>query len=106
MKMYTLDLENYKVGEHEVKPKQEYYDLLRMPGIYSDGLETCDGVILANRILECDDTIVEINETELALLKKVLNILIKIPHNPPATRSLGGPRYDTLIVRVFMLDKE
>ena len=106
MKTYKLNLKKYKDGENEIDAKEECYNILRLPGIYTDGIETCDGIILARSIQGCDSDELEIMETELTLLKKVMNILIKRPHNPPVSFSLGGSRYEELILRVFMLDRE
>lgn len=106
MKTYKLNLKRYKVGDADLNVKDELYDLLRLPGIYADGIEMCDGIILAKSINGQESDELEINEDELNLLKKVLNILIKRPHNPPMSRSLGGVRYEELILRVFMLDRE
>jgi hypothetical protein len=107
MKTYKLKLEDYKVGEADILVREELYNLLRLPGIYANGVETCDGIILAKSILTCKDVELEINETELALMKKVMDILIARPHQPHLGQvSLGGPRYEELILRVFMLDRE
>jgi hypothetical protein len=107
MKTYKLNLKDYKVGDADILVRDELYNMLRLPGIYADGVETCDGIILAKSILVCEGGELEINETELALMKKVMNILIARPHNPRQGQvSLGGPRYEEIILRVFMLDKE
>jgi hypothetical protein len=106
MKKYTLDLTDYKVGESDFPMKLELSGLLRLPGIYKDGIETCDGVMLARSIVEADNSI-EINEQDLALVKKVMDILIAREHDPKRGKvSLGGVRYEEMILRVFMLDKE
>ena len=107
MKKYTLDLSTYTEDKATVEMKKELSDLLRMPGVYKDGVETCDGVLIAKQIRECEEDGLEINETELALIKKVMDTLIKKPHEPLKGQiSLGGKRYEEMILRVFMLDKE
>ncbi len=106
MKKYTLDLTDYKVGEQDFSMKLELSGLLRLPGIYKDGIETCDGVMLARSIIVADESI-EITDSDLALVKKVMNILISREHKPLQGQvSLGGVRYEELIMRVFTLDKE
>jgi hypothetical protein len=106
MKEYKLDLTDYKVGESDFPIKLELSGLLRLPGIYKDGIETVDGVTLARSIIAAGDDIM-ISETDLALVKKVMNILIAKEHKPAqGLISLGGVRYEELIMRVFTLDKE
>jgi hypothetical protein len=106
MKKYTLDLTDYKVGEQDFPMSTELAGLLRLPGIYKDGIETCDGVMLARDILASDGSI-EINEADLALVKRVMNTLIAREHKPlQGQLSLGGVRYEEMIIRVFTLDKE
>jgi hypothetical protein len=107
MKVYELNLESYKVGDAELDVREEFYTLLRLPGIYADGVETCDGIILAKSIQRCAEPVLEINAEELALMKKVMDTLIARPHKPQIGQiSLGGPRYEELILRVFMLDRK
>jgi hypothetical protein len=106
MKKHILNLVDYKVGDKDIDVTDEFYQLLRMAGVYQNGLEMCDGIILAKSLWECKEATIEITDVELTLLKKVMNVLIKRPHNPPMTFSLGGPRYEELILRVFMLDRE
>jgi hypothetical protein len=106
MKKYTLDLTDYKVGESDFPMQVELSGLLRLPGIYKNGIEICDGVMLARSIVEAGDSI-EINEQDLALVKKVMDILIAREHKPQQGQpSLGGIRYEEMILRVFMLDKK
>ncbi|MBW1931466.1 MAG: hypothetical protein JRI56_00265 [Deltaproteobacteria bacterium] len=120
MKTYKLDLSDYEVvsevveikdGEpvknlkvEAVSVKKELSELLRLPGIYSDGMELFDGAMLSRQIKECEGDELEINEDELNLLKKVMNKLIGREHAPEKGKiALGGPRYETMIVRVFGL---
>ena len=107
VKTYELDVSNYQAEDNLVSVKEELSQMLRLPGIYENGVETCDGVILAKAIRENTSQWKTISVEDLALLKKVMNILIKRPHNPAMGQvSLGGIRYEELIVRVFTLDKE
>lgn len=107
MNTYDIDISNYQVDDTEVNTVQELSDLLRLPGVYEDGIETCEGVILAREVLGCKEATLKIDADQLALLKKVMNILIKRPHNPAMGQmSLGGKRYEEMIMRVFLLDKK
>lgn len=106
MKKYKIDLKDYEVDGKVIPVKEELSGLLRLPGVYKDGIETCDGVMLARTIEACDDGVM-INEKDLTLLKKVMDILIAREHKPQIGQlSLGGVRYGELILRVFMADKE
>jgi hypothetical protein len=106
MKTYELDLTDYKVGESDFLTKLELSGLLRLPGIYKDGIEMVDGVMISRNIMASDESIT-LDETDLALIKRVMNILIAREHKPlQGQLSLGGIRYEALIIRVFTLDKE
>lgn len=88
--------------EHDVDVRQELYEILRMPGVYSDGVETCDGVALAGDIKNCESDELLIDDNQIGILKRILNKLIKKEHNPMMrSYSLGGERYIPLIQRVF-----
>jgi hypothetical protein len=107
MKKFILDLSAYKVGGEDFPIRGELAGLLRIPGVYKDGVETCDGVILARSIVKEEKDCLEINETELALIKKVMNQLIAREHKPQLGQiALGGPRYEELIMRVFRLKEK
>ena len=123
MKMFDLDLSGYDVdferweieeGKRVLKTGEEYFpirkeiaDMLRIPGIYKDGVESFDGLMLSREIRACDDTTFKLNENELKLLKSVMDKLIGRDHNPVAGQiALGGPRYSELIIRVFGLGRE
>jgi len=120
--MYRIDLENYNVpferwkieeGERKLETGEEEFDvrknikqILRVPGIYDDGIETCDGVDLANRVLNAKENYIDITSDELELMKKVFNKLIKRPHNPSQGQiSLGGDTFIPLIRCVFKAEK-
>lgn len=107
MKTFELNVTDYKTDKDEVNMREELSQLLRLPGIYDDGVETCDGVILAKAIRESSEDTKTISEEDLTLLKKVMNKLIAKPHQPQLGQiSLGGIRYEEMIMRVFLLDKK
>ncbi len=123
MKSYKLDLSEYKVdferfvvkdGKRELEKGKEPFDIreelsaiLRISGIYKDGVEMVDGVNLARQIKTCEADSIEVNEDELELLKSVLNKLIARQEKPEAgIIALGGPRYEELVMRVFGIDTE
>ncbi len=122
MKTFNLDLSKYNVdferwvmedGQRTLKKgtepfpiKKEIADMLRIPGIYANGVESFDGLMLSKDIRACGDDTKVISESELKLLKAVMDKLISREHNPAAgSISLGGPRYEELILRVFGLDR-
>jgi len=89
-------------GEEEFPLRLELYELLRLPGLFQDGIAVVDAVLLARRIRDCAADSVELDAAELKLLKQAMNKLIDRPHNPSAGQmALGGPRYEELILRVF-----
>ena len=124
---YRINLENYDVeqlmfenvdGKREqvtknvpVVVRDEMYQILRIPGVYKDGVETCDGVDLAGRIKSqasdpgVDDHI-DIDVKDLEILKRVFNKLIDQEHKPQTGQmALGGERYIPLIQRVFRAEE-
>ena len=123
MKMYDLDLSGYEVdferweiedekrvlktGKEPFPIKTEIADMLRIPGIYKDGVESFDGLMLSREIRTCVDDSFKISEDELKLIKAVMDKLIGRDHNPASgSIALGGPRYEELILRVFGLGRE
>ena len=123
MKTYDLDLSEYEVdferweiedgkrilniGKELFPIKKELGDMLRIPGIYKDGVESFDGLMLSKEIRACDEDTFKLNEDELKLLKAMMDKLIGRDHNPANGQiALGGPRYEELILRVFGLGRE
>lgn len=123
MKTFDLDLSTYdvsfervvikdkkKVLEKGMEPfllKEEIADMLRIPGVYKDGVESFDGLMLSREVRACEDGSFKISEDELKILKAVMDKLIARDHNPTAGQiALGGPRYEELIIRVFGLGRE
>ena len=123
MKTYDLDLSEYEVdferweiedekrvlktGKEPFPIKTEIADILRIPGIYKDGVDSFDGLMLSREIRACDEDSFKLNEDELKLLKAVMDKLIGRDHNPASGQiALGGPRYEELILRVFGLGRE
>lgn len=79
-----------------VNMKEELSALLRINGIYDGGVEMVDGVDVARQIKNCKEDVLELSETEHALIKKVLDKLIKNEQI-----KFGGIRYEELVLRVF-----
>lgn len=114
LKSYDVDFERWelvgdkkelKTGREPLDVKNEIYGILRIPGVYKDGIETCDGVDLANKIKSAGDSI-DIESKDLELLKKVFNKLIAQEHKPQLGQvAMGGPRYIELIQRVFRAEE-
>ncbi len=123
MKTYELDITPYPVdferwvikdekrtldkGTEDLNVANEIADMLRLPGIYDSGVESFDGLMLGREFRAWETGTFSINEEELTILKKVFDKLIKREHNPSAgSVSLGGVRYEEMIIRVFGLGKE
>lgn len=123
MRKYELDLGEYEVdferweiedekrvlktGKEPLDVKKEIADMLRIPGIYENGVESFDGLMLGREIRACEENSFSISEDELKLLKKVMDKLIGREHNPEkGSISLGGPRYEEMIIRVYGLGRE
>ena len=123
MKKYDLDLTEYevdferweieeekrvlKIGKEPLDVKKEMADMLRIPGIYENGVESFDGLMLGREIRALEEDSFSISEDELKLLKKVMDKLIGRDQNPAAGQiSLGGPRYEEMIIRVYGLGRE
>ncbi len=123
MKKYELDLSEYEVdferwviesekrvlkkGKEPLKIKEEIADMLRIPGIYANGIESFDGLMLGREIRACEEDSFSISEDELNLLKKIMDKLIGREHKPTeGVVALGGPRYEEMIIRVYGLGRE
>ena len=123
MKKYELDVSEYEVdferweiedekrvlktGKEPLDVKKEIADMLRIPGVYANGIESFDGLMLGREIRACEENLFTISEDELKLLKKVMDILVAREHNPKeGSISLGGPRYEEMIIRVYSLGRD
>jgi len=101
-----LDLTPYKVPFERFELvdalREELYELLRLPGLFKDGVEVVDAVLLARRIRDTEQDSVELDANEEELLKQAFNKLIARDHNPAkGLVAMGGARYEELIMRVF-----
>ena len=122
MKKYELDLSEYEVdferwgvkdGKRELEKgtepfliKEELSGVLRIPGIFENGVAVFDACMLGKQIKSCKADTIEISEDELKLLKTAMDKLIGQEHNPAKNQfALGGPRYEELIIRVFGLGR-
>lgn len=116
---YTLDLSAYKVTysvmedgkqieKTEVYPlKDNLSNYLRAMGLFDTGEEIAEAVILAKQILACntEDDVLVLDEREMNVLKKCINLHIKLTKDNKS--NLGGPIHEELILRVFtMKEKE
>ena len=123
MKKYELDLTEYEVdferwviedekrvlkkGKEPFPLKDELSGILRIPGVFENGVQIFDGCMLGKQIKNCEEDSLEINEEELKLLKTAMDKLIARDHNPAKGMiALGGPRYEEMIMRVFGLGRE
>ncbi len=123
MKKYILDLTEYDVdyerwtikdekrvldkGREPLLVKKEFSNLLRLSGIFENGVQIFDGCMLGKQIKSCEADTIEIDEAELKLLKTAMDKLIARDHDPLNGQiALGGPRYEEMIIRVFGLGRE
>lgn len=99
----VVDDERKQVSKNiPVEVKKELYQILRLPGVYKDGIETCDGVALAIVIKDCEEDHLDIEAKELEILKRIFDKLIAQEHKPQIGQmAMGGERYIELIQRVF-----
>ena len=108
---YEVPFERFEMVEGERKHikgmepldvKMELYGMLRLPGLFKDGIEVVDSVLMARNIRDAESDNVELDANEEKLLKAAFNKLIDREHNPQSGQiALGGPRYEELILRVF-----
>jgi len=120
MKKFRIDLSEYEISVQqnvrneetkkiELKDIKEIYPLrnnlsswLRIPGVWKDGIELCDAHDLAKQIRDCQEDMIEVDETEMGLLKKVLDKLISQPEDPTrGIMALGGVVHEEAVRRVF-----
>lgn len=98
--------ENGKIEEEEeeveVDVRNELYMLLRGNGCCKSGPEIVEAVTLARMIRDRNEDVIGLVKEDYELLKKILNYYISRENRPEfGMASLGGPRYEELILRVF-----
>lgn len=120
--MFRLNLSKYEVpyerweasdGKRELKRGTEEFlirqalsEILRIAGVYQNGVEVVDGVLLAKQIRDCKEDFINIEDKDIELLRRIFNKLIAREHNPAIGQiALGGSYYEELILRVFQAEK-
>ena len=95
--------------EQEVDAAAELHTILRMPGIYPTLTESVDAILLAKKIEEhvkiCAtvDSQVELNDKELKLIKKAIDVLLaKAAKNE---MNFGGIYWEPLFLRLMEQEK-
>ena len=113
LKPYEFEFTKIKLNEKTKEPeevsqkleldvKDELYKLLRGNGVFKTGAEMVEAVYIARDIRDCKEDAIKLVESDHNLIKNVLNHYIGIEHKPEIGQvSLGGPRYEELILRVF-----
>ena len=115
----TIDLTTYKVvtKQHkrnketdqielvdvdvEMDPKVLLYELIKSPGIFKNGAELVEAIVIARSIRDAGDSI-QLPEKDLAVVKKALDYFIAKKHDPAnGSVALGGDNYDELIMRIY-----
>ena len=122
MKKYELNLEKYDVTAmipvvkknddgKEIRVMEEQtneYPLrtnistwLRSIGIFRNGEDIAEAVMLARQIRECEGDSIELDEREADVLKQAVNRLVELTAEGKA--NLGGEIHEEAIVRVMRM---
>ena len=122
MKKYELNLEKYDVtamvpvtkkdddGKETrvMEEKTDAYPMranistwLRSIGIFKDGEDIAEAVMLAKQIRECEEDTLVLDEREVNVLKKAVNRLVELTAEGKA--NLGGEVHEEAIVRVMRM---
>ena len=84
--------------QQDVNPAVELYNILRCQGIFPSLADSVDAILLAKKIEESKDE-VEINDKEINLIKKAIDVLLL-----KATKNeinFGGPIMEPLFLRLM-----
>ena len=122
MKKYELNLEKYDVTAtvpvtkknddgKEIRVMEEQtnaYPLrenisiwLRSIGIFRNGEDIAEAVMLARQIRECEGDSIELDEREADVLKQAVNRLVELTAEGKA--NLGGEIHEKAIIRVMRM---
>lgn len=122
MKKYELNLEKYDVTvtmpvtkknddgteSRVMEEKTDVYPLrenistwLRSLGIFKNGEDIAEAVMLAKQIRECEKDTLELDEREADVLKQAVNRLVELTADGKA--NLGGEVHEEAIVRVMRM---
>ena len=122
MKKYELDLTKYDVTvmmpvtkknddgteSRVMEEKTDAYPLrsnistwLRSLGIFKNGEDIAEAVMLAKQIRECEKDTLELDEREADVLKQAVNRLVELTAEGKA--NLGGEVHEEAIMRVMRL---
>jgi len=122
MKKYELDLTKYDVTvmmpvtkknddgteSRVMEEKTDAYPLrsnistwLRSLGIFKNGEDIAEAVMLAKQIRECEKDTLELDEREADVLKQAVNRLVELTAEGKA--NLGGEVHEEAIVRVMRM---
>ena len=123
MKKFELNLEKYdvtmtmpvtkkdeKTGKETrvMEEKTDVYPLrdnistwLRSLGIFKNGEDIAEAVMLAKQIRECEGDILELDERQAGVLKQAVDRLVELTAEGKA--NLGGEVHEMAIVRVMRM---
>ena len=122
MKKYELDLTKYDVTvqmpvtkknddgteSRVMESKTDVYPLrenistwLRSLGIFKNGEDIAEAVMLAKQVRECEADTLELDEREADVLKQAVNRLVELTAEGKA--NLGGEVHEEAIVRVIRM---
>jgi membrane protease subunit (stomatin/prohibitin family) len=88
--------------DQEINPAVELYNILRCQGVFQSLTDTVDAILLAKKIEESKDE-VEVNDKELKLITKAIDVLLL-----KASKSeinFGGPIMEPLFLRIAKVGK-
>jgi hypothetical protein len=106
MKKFKLDLTPYTVTtdrELEYPLRNNLSEWLRTTGIFRNGNDIAEAVVLAKTIREYELNVLFIDEREAKLLKECLNRFIELTADGKA--NLGGEIHEEAILRVFNMEE-
>jgi len=111
MKKFKLDLTAYNVivqvaGEEQTQsyPLQENISVwLRSIGVFKSAEDIVEAVVLAKRIREYGDNVIELDEREADILRQAVNKQIAMTAEGRA--NLGGPIHEQAIIRIAKMEE-
>lgn len=123
MKKYELNLEKYDVTVmvpvtrksdgtesrvieeviNEYPLRENISTWLRSLGIFKNGEDIAEAVMLAKQVRECEGDTLELDEREAGVLKQAVNRLVELTAEGKA--NLGGEIHEEAIVRVMRMEE-
>jgi len=108
MSKFELDLSPYEVEGQLYPIKENISNMLRAPGLFADGNDIVEAVVLAKSIRDAkgledvgdpDNCTLVLDEKELKVLRDCMNTHLKLATE--GKTNFGGPVHEECILRVF-----